>query len=668
MSRHWGYGGTGYNPRGCRTVAIRAFGATHRVAVAAPERAFRAPRRAVCRLGGTATDPSFARRDAAEPCVGGVLAIASMARGTHGTSRIPRGSVRSVLEDAAVQHVTRRDGRVGQDRHLPDVVESVRVARCSARVVSDAAFDRCGGLERPFGSWWMPSWCAGGASREPAVSGGGLWLSLSRHRAGRAGARNPDSLQSSKSLAATSSVARYMTSSTDRMMTSRAASRETIVRLCVLLVVLQAIFLGLLVLAQAVPDDPIVAHLLEAVEDGTYASNSEPDNMGGTSSSFTECVPSAQGWVGQSWARGSGRYECLASATARKGPRTCAGWRWRIDRRRRGVLSLLGGLDSDNAASARAVGARGTAPDLGCDAGVHRRWSGRAGRPTDDAGVRRRIDHPVPLGVECHGDADLVGRSGAQLHRRVLGGRRDGVGRHPRPPGRRTGRGRRRGRVQLHRIPHRAGDSVDAFGVSGGRSDVLRGPLDSIEPLAPLRHEPRLALRLPLHVGDALGARGPVPRMGSRRWTSCARRSPSVSAARRVPCGDDVRRVDEREPPILARQHLDGVGRGVRGDSRRGCDADRRIPTPRAVGFVLFGMLAVPALFAPLFYELLRNFSQIHVTKAYPNVPVAVGVVLAAALFTGTVTRRSRAGRDRRDGRSAPTSSDAPSSSITSSA
>ena len=29
---------------------------------------------------------------------------------------------------------------------------------------------------------------------------------------------------------------------------------------------------------------------------------------------------SAQGWVGQSWARGSGRYECLASATAREGP------------------------------------------------------------------------------------------------------------------------------------------------------------------------------------------------------------------------------------------------------------------------------------------------------------------------------------------------------------
>ena len=78
--------------------------------------------------------------------------------------------------------------------------------------------------------------------------------------------------------------------STDWMMTPRAGVKGTTVRLCVLLVALQAIFLGLLVLAQAVPDEPIVAHLLEAVEEGTYASNLEPDNMGGTSSSFTECI------------------------------------------------------------------------------------------------------------------------------------------------------------------------------------------------------------------------------------------------------------------------------------------------------------------------------------------------------------------------------------------
>ena len=60
----------------------------------------------------------------------------------------------------------------------------------------------------------------------------------------------------------------------------------------------------------------------------------------------------------------------------------------------------------------------------------------------------------------------------------------------------------------------------------------------------------------------------------------------------------------------------------------------------------LFAMMAVPVLFVPLFYELLRNFSQIHVTKAYTNIPVAVGVVLAAALLTATARpARSRCPR-----------------------
>lgn len=69
-----------------------------------------------------------------------------------------------------------------------------------------------------------------------------------------------------------------------------ADTRRAVLRLAVVLVTLQAVFLALLVSAQAVPDDPIVDHLLEAVEDGTYPSNLEPDNMGGTSSSFTECI------------------------------------------------------------------------------------------------------------------------------------------------------------------------------------------------------------------------------------------------------------------------------------------------------------------------------------------------------------------------------------------
>ena len=167
--------------------------------------------------------------------------------------------------------------------------------------------------------------------------------------------------------------------STDWMMTPRAGVKGITVRLCVLLVVLQAIFLGLLVLAQAVPDEPIVAHLLEAVEEGTYASNLEPDNMGGTSSSFTECILVGTG-LGRPelgpWERAL-RMPRIGNCARARGPAPAGGWR--TGRRRRGVFSLLGGLDSDIEAGARAVGARGTSPDLGGDAGALRRCSGRAG-------------------------------------------------------------------------------------------------------------------------------------------------------------------------------------------------------------------------------------------------------------------------------------------------
>jgi hypothetical protein len=53
---------------------------------------------------------------------------------------------------------------------------------------------------------------------------------------------------------------------------------------------LQVLFLGLLFAAQAVPDRPIVSHLVEGVEDGIYGPTGRPDFMGGTSDAFTECV------------------------------------------------------------------------------------------------------------------------------------------------------------------------------------------------------------------------------------------------------------------------------------------------------------------------------------------------------------------------------------------
>jgi hypothetical protein len=73
--------------------------------------------------------------------------------------------------------------------------------------------------------------------------------------------------------------------------TSRTGDALRILRdVVVVLVLLQLLFFGLLVAAQAVPDGPIVEHLNEAVADGTYGPTGRPDNMGSESTSFDECV------------------------------------------------------------------------------------------------------------------------------------------------------------------------------------------------------------------------------------------------------------------------------------------------------------------------------------------------------------------------------------------
>lgn len=62
------------------------------------------------------------------------------------------------------------------------------------------------------------------------------------------------------------------------------------VRLAVGLVLLQAVFLGLLVAAQAVPNQPVIDHLGEAVDSGDYGAPYGPDGFGGVADRFTECV------------------------------------------------------------------------------------------------------------------------------------------------------------------------------------------------------------------------------------------------------------------------------------------------------------------------------------------------------------------------------------------
>ena len=65
---------------------------------------------------------------------------------------------------------------------------------------------------------------------------------------------------------------------------------RTVVEVLVVLVAVQLAFFAVLVAAQAVPDDPIVTHLQEAIDEGTYGPTGRPDNMGSESTSFDECV------------------------------------------------------------------------------------------------------------------------------------------------------------------------------------------------------------------------------------------------------------------------------------------------------------------------------------------------------------------------------------------
>lgn len=63
-----------------------------------------------------------------------------------------------------------------------------------------------------------------------------------------------------------------------------------VARLALGFVLLQALFFGLLVVGQSVPDQAVIDHLAQAVRDGSYGPSGLPDRMGGISDSFTECV------------------------------------------------------------------------------------------------------------------------------------------------------------------------------------------------------------------------------------------------------------------------------------------------------------------------------------------------------------------------------------------
>lgn len=73
------------------------------------------------------------------------------------------------------------------------------------------------------------------------------------------------------------------------------SGRSTAARVAIAVPVVWALFVGLLVVAEAVPDGPIERRLAAAVEAGEYGPDLVPDRFGGFHDGFTECVVLGQG-------------------------------------------------------------------------------------------------------------------------------------------------------------------------------------------------------------------------------------------------------------------------------------------------------------------------------------------------------------------------------------
>jgi hypothetical protein len=66
-------------------------------------------------------------------------------------------------------------------------------------------------------------------------------------------------------------------------------------RLAALVLVLQLVFLALLVVGAAVPDERIVDHLNSDVRKGAYGPSGQPDGQGGRATTYTDCVAAGTG-------------------------------------------------------------------------------------------------------------------------------------------------------------------------------------------------------------------------------------------------------------------------------------------------------------------------------------------------------------------------------------
>jgi hypothetical protein len=433
-----------------------------------------------------------------------------------------------------------------------------------------------------------------------------------------------------------------VTSSTDPTSTSRTDVKRGVVRLGVLLVALQAVFLGLLVLAQAVPDDRIVGNLLEAVEDGTYASNSEPDNLGGTSSSFTECVAIGTGlgrpdlgpWEralrmprigncadGPEDLRRLARGESIGEVEEYF--RYWAGWTvvtrpvlalWGLEALRR----ISGALLVVTGAAALVLVGRRTTPAYAAGLVVPLLLASNV-IATPTSSVEQALSFSVAfvsVGATAWGatrgleGAALGAAAGAAVYIFVEF-------------------------LIAPAIPWMLSASV-AGAVTFARTARLDrtvravGVASIVWPIAFLfTWATRWALAVLFlgwdHAMDVVRSK-----VSFRLGGAAGSVSNEFGASTRANVEYWLDAISTAWAVVLVVIAVVVATLIV---------AYRRLGPS---GLALFGVLALPALFAPLFYELLRNFSQIHVTKAYSNIPVALGVVLAAALFTATACAPAR--------------------------
>lgn len=417
----------------------------------------------------------------------------------------------------------------------------------------------------------------------------------------------------------------------------RRPNRRQLCRCVGLLMLMQAVFLGLLVAAQAVPDHPIVEHLVEAVDEGLYGPNFRPNNMGGVSESFTECVAVGTG-LGRPtlgvWERamrvprigncgaGAGQLQRLDAGESVAGVTEYFRYWAGYTALTRPVLALWG-LGALRMLCGAILVAAGTGAMVA------------AGRRTSTSFAAALV---IPLLVSSY---VLAMPSTSFLGALALAAAFFSVA--------------------LVAIGAGHGLAAALYGTVVGAAvfnyvDLLSTPampwmLSTVVGSAVILGRTRDTRRTAITAG-AIGVAWPVAfgvtwaarwalavvmlgwhhawpvigdKIGYRIAGSAGRASSGFGAATRV----NVRYWYDTVPTsrVVLAGTLVVVAATLIVAHRRG--GPRRL--------VWFGVLASPALIVPVWYEVLSNHSVIHATKVYVNIPAVLGVVAAAAIYVASI-------------------------------